>query len=74
MTYRGRVKNGLIELDPGTSLPEGAIVSVQPVEASPPFRDKREDDPIWKLGTTPVTVGVCDGSERHDDYVLDDLP
>jgi hypothetical protein len=29
MTYRGRVKDGTIELDPGIELPEGAAVRIE---------------------------------------------
>jgi virulence-associated protein VagC len=26
-------------------------------------------DPIWDLGTNPVTCGVTDASENHDQYL-----
>ncbi len=38
MTYRGKVKDGVVVLDPGVKLPEGAEVYVEPV----PTGDWRE--------------------------------
>ena len=33
MTYRGKVKNGVVVLEASASLPEGTVVRVEPVEA-----------------------------------------
>jgi hypothetical protein len=33
MTFRGRVRNGVIVLDDGVTLPEGTVVEVELVEA-----------------------------------------
>ena len=34
MTYRGRVKNGVVVLDPPATLPEGISVRVEPQETT----------------------------------------
>ena len=36
------------------------IITITPVE---------KDDPIFQLGTKPVSCGVTDGSEKHDNYI-----
>ncbi|MEO6435933.1 MAG: hypothetical protein ABIP55_09245 [Tepidisphaeraceae bacterium] len=36
MTYRGQVKNGVVVLEDGPSLPEGTQVRVQPLEGGHP--------------------------------------
>lgn len=33
MTYRGTIRNGVVELEGGNGLPEGTVVTVEPVEA-----------------------------------------
>ncbi len=40
---------------------EGAdIITITPVE---------KDDPIFQLGTKPVSCKITDGSEEHDNYI-----
>jgi len=36
------------------------VITIIPVE---------KDDPIFKLGKTPVTAGITDGSMKHDKYI-----
>ena len=36
MTFQGHVKNGVVHLDDGAELPEGAAVRVELVSAQPP--------------------------------------
>lgn len=46
MTYRGRVKNGVVVLDPPASLPEGAEVEVVPArqeQSAPTLADRYKD-------------------------------
>ena len=31
----------------------------------------QEDDPIWRLGTDPVSCGAPDASSQHDRYLYD---
>lgn len=66
MTYRGRVKNGVIVLDLPAALPEGAEVdvkAVQPVEEIPTLYERMKD-----------VIGIIDGlppdmAENHDHYI-----
>ncbi len=36
MTYKGKVKNGVVVFEDGVALPEGTMVQVSPVEATEP--------------------------------------
>jgi len=36
MVYQGTVRGGVVILDPGTQLPDGLTVTVQPVTVPPP--------------------------------------
>lgn len=66
MTYRGRVKNGVIVLDPPASLPEGAEVEVSavPGEEPVPTLAERYRDLIGILDGLPP-----DASMNHDHYL-----
>lgn len=66
MTYRGRVQNGVIVLDPSVSLPEGAEVEVQPVqpETSSPTWAEVLKDIVGKAEGLP-----SDMARNHDHYL-----
>ena len=36
------------------------IIAIRPVE---------EDDPIFQLGTKPISCGITDSSQNHDNYI-----
>ncbi len=66
MTYRGRVKNGVIVLASPPDLPEGAEVEVSLVDAEP-------DQPTWAEVFKDV-IGKAEGlpadsSINHDHYL-----
>ena len=66
MTYRGRIKNGVVILDAPGSLPEGAEVQVIPVE-------EQELPPTWAEVFRDIT-GKAEGlppdsSINHDHYL-----
>lgn len=66
MTYRGRIKNGVVILDPPGSLPEGAEVHVIPDE-------EQELPPTWAEVFRDIT-GKAEGlppdsSINHDHYL-----
>lgn len=66
MTYRGKVLNGVIVLDPPAKLPEGAEVDVAPVEAP-------DDEPTWYEVFKDI-IGKAEGfppdfSRNHDHYL-----
>jgi hypothetical protein len=66
VTYRGRVKDGVVILEKSASLPEGAEVEVSPIEAksdAPTLNERYKD-----------FIGVVDGlppdmAENHDHYI-----
>jgi len=66
MTYRGRVKNGVIVLDEPLTLPEGAQVEVTPSDA-------QGDGPTWAEVFKDVigkAAGLpADSSINHDHYL-----
>ena len=66
MTYRGRVKNGVIVLNTPGALPEGAEVDVSPAPAD-------DDGPTWAEVFKDV-IGKAEGlpadsSINHDHYL-----
>ena len=66
MVYRGRVKNGVIVLDPPASLPDGAEVEVVPTQEEPgiPTLSERYKD------ITGIAEGLpADASRNHDHYL-----
>ncbi len=71
MTYRGHVKNGVVVLDEPTNLPDGVLVSVQPIESSTVEHDLTSStffeefkDFIGKARNLP-----SDMAENHDHYL-----
>lgn len=66
MTYRGRVKNGVIVLDPPADLPDGAEVEVSPTdpESLGPTWAEVFKDVIGKAAGLPA-----DSSINHDHYL-----
>lgn len=68
MTYRGKITNGTIVLEPGASLPEGTEVVVQAVEPAP---QPHGGASIWQklLELEGTAQGLPDDlPERHDFY------
>lgn len=61
MTYRGTIRNGVVELEGGNALPDGTVVKVEPVEnleadraSSPP------PSPLFGIGRRAVRTGQPD--------------
>ena len=64
MALLGEVKNGVVVLQPGASLPEGTRVNVEPVEAGQPSLADRFENVIG------MAVGLPrDLAEQHDHYL-----
>ena len=64
MTYRGRVKKGVVVLEGEAKMPEGTEVRVEPIEERPLMDLVRvaeglPDDPEWPT----------DGAAEHDHYL-----
>ena len=66
MTYKGTVKDGVVVLEPGASLPEGTEVRVDPVgdgNELPTLADRFKD-------VAGKAVGLpSDTAENHDHYL-----
>lgn len=65
MTYRGEVKGGVIILEPGVQLPDGTVVSVEPVAAQRPHAD----DPLRQMTQLAMDAGVSDLATNIDHYL-----
>jgi hypothetical protein len=73
MSYRGTVKNGVVVLEPGASLPEGTSVRV---EAEPALKPRAatampapEDDPLFDMSKYAVDTGIPDLAVNADHYL-----
>jgi hypothetical protein len=68
MTYRGEVKGGIIVLEPGAGLPDGTIVSVEPLshDLKPPAE---ESDALSRMGDLAVETGIEDLAKNVDHYL-----
>jgi len=66
MTYKGTVKNGVVVLEPGTRLPEGVEVRIEPVDESDDMASLREG----LLRFAGAIKGMpADSARNHDHYL-----
>ena len=65
MTYRGKVKGGVVVLEPGARLDEGAEVVVEPVEAADDLERLRKG----LLDLAGTVSGPPDLARNHDHYI-----
>ncbi|MFZ1936738.1 MAG: hypothetical protein WCB27_16680 [Thermoguttaceae bacterium] len=66
MVYRGRVKNGVIELEMGPVLPDGTEVRVEPFSRE---EGRVAEAPTLAEQFADVIGAVPDMSARHDHYL-----
>ena len=66
MVLRGHVVNGVVVLEGGAKLPEGAVVKVEVVDVETPAAS---DDPVYRMGELAVPTGVPDLSVNIDHYL-----
>jgi hypothetical protein len=72
MTFRGIVRNGRVELEPGTDLPEGSSVEVElrsPTPNAAKRKKERPVDPAFRISDLAVDFGRKDSSVEHDHYL-----
>ena len=74
MSYRGTIKNGVVVLEAGADLPEGAAVRVEPegVNAMPEALAVTPDadlDAAWRIGELAKPTGIPDLSVNIDHYL-----
>lgn len=68
MTYRGNVKGGVIVMEPGAELPEGAQVRVEldlPLEPEAPA----QVDAMFSMADLAVETGLSDLATNADHYL-----
>lgn len=66
MVYLGRIRNGMVVLDPGATLPEGSLVRVEPLE--PTTQEPSLADQLLQWAGRGVDL-PADLARRHDDYL-----
>ena len=73
MSYRGRVKNGVVVLEGDARLPEGAEVLVEPIvvgsEEENASTAEPIDDPIFHIGDYAVDTGIPDLALNLNHYL-----
>ncbi len=63
MEYQGKVKNGVVVLDNGGTLPEGTRVKIEPLEQSPTWAE------VFKDVTGQAVDLPSDLAGNHDHYL-----
>lgn len=71
MVYRGRVKNGMILLDSGVTLPEGTEVEVRICKRVGQSSETQELAPVFRLHELAVETGIRDLARNADHYLYD---
>jgi hypothetical protein len=73
MTYRGRVKNGVVVLEPGVHLREGMDVRVEPVAETERAAESTQEERQLREGLLAfsgvVKEGPTDLARNHDRYL-----
>ena len=76
MTYKGTVQNGVVLIDGGVCLPEGAEVQIELTDGAQPTADTSGEPTIWqklaalarKYESLPCDLPE-DLAENHDHYL-----
>lgn len=66
MTYRGKVKDNVVVLEPGIHLPDGAEVRVE-ISDGPSV--SADPDPLARMGELAVATGIRDLATNIDHYL-----
>ena len=70
MVYQGTIHNGVIELENGVQLPEGAPVRVELVgEESMASTMSPEDEALYRMSELAVDTGIPDLAVNIDHYL-----
>ena len=73
MVYQGTIRNGVIVLENGIHLPEGAAVNVelapQPTGKEKTKIDMSQLDPVFRMGELAVDTGIPDLAVNIDHYL-----
>lgn len=68
MTYRGKVKDGAIVLDPAAELPEGALVRIE-LEPKEGPQSETPSDSLWEMTSLAAETGIRDLAANIDHYL-----
>jgi hypothetical protein len=68
MTYRGKVQGGVIILEKGTDLPEGALVRIALLPGEDPTSESATD-PLLEMTSLAVETGIPDLASNVDHYL-----
>ncbi len=68
MTYRGKVRNGVVIFDNGVSLEDGTEVRIEPIQIKPPDSAERPST-LFEAGKRAKSTGVADLARNHDHYL-----
>lgn len=70
MVYHGTIRNGVVELEPGATIPEGVKVRVEPVnERAPDVDAVGELSSFFLQGRDAVPTGMPDLATNLDHYL-----
>jgi len=69
MTFRGRVKNGVVVLDDPVGLGEGTVVRVEPVGTSDDDGAPDGLSPLFRAPERAKKTGIADLAINHDHYL-----
>jgi hypothetical protein len=67
MTYRGKIKGGTVVLEDATALPDGMLVSVEPLTQS--GLTPEEPDALGQMADLAVVTGIPDLASNADHYL-----
>ena len=68
MTYRGKVKNGVVVFDNGAALEDDTEVRIEPIPFSTPGATNRTGQ-LFEAGDRAKPTGLKDLARNHDHYV-----
>jgi hypothetical protein len=68
VTYRGKVKDGTIVLEPGVELPEGAAVRIE-LEPKGTATGRQVSDPLLEMTKLAVETNIRDLATNIDRYL-----
>jgi len=68
MTYRGRARAGVVVLEAGARLPEGAVVRVE-IETPKRTKQRGKTDGLFQVGNLAAETGIPDLATNIDHYL-----
>ncbi len=70
MSYRGRVRNGVVEFEDGPVPPDGTAVRIEPIDASDQATDAAEEYVRTMMEIAGTARGLpADLARNHDHYL-----